>query len=70
MDHLFAVDWRAIFVPSLGLAEVFVRGTLMYLALFAILRFIARRQAAQFGPADRLVLVLIAEAAQNGLGTD
>jgi uncharacterized membrane protein YcaP (DUF421 family) len=49
---------------------VFVRGTIMYLALFAILRFIARRQAGQFGPADLLVIVLIADAAQNGLGRD
>lgn len=64
------IDWSAVFVPSLGLFEVVVRGTLMYLALFAILRFIARRQAGQFGPADLLVIVLIADAAQNGLGKD
>ena len=42
----------------------------MYLAMFAILRFIARRQAGTFGPADLLVIVLIADAAQNGLGKD
>ena len=42
----------------------------MYLALFAILRFIGRRQAGHFGPADLLVIVLIADAAQNGLGKD
>ena len=30
----------------------------------------ARRQAGQFGPADILVIVLIADAAQNGLGKD
>jgi uncharacterized membrane protein YcaP (DUF421 family) len=65
-----SIDWNSVFVPSLGLLEVFVRGTIMYLALFAILRFIARRQAGQFGPADLLVIVLIADAAQNGLGKD
>jgi uncharacterized membrane protein YcaP (DUF421 family) len=64
------VDWHSVFVPSIGLAEVVVRGTLMYLALFAILRFIGRRQAGHFGPADLLVIVLIADAAQNGLGKD
>ena len=64
------IDWNEIFVPSLGILEVVVRGTIMYLALFAILRFIARRQAGQFGPADLLVIVLIADAAQNGLGKD
>lgn len=64
------VDWHAVFVPTLGLAEIFVRGTIMYLAMFAILRFVARRQAGNFGPADLLVIVLIADAAQNGLGKD
>jgi uncharacterized membrane protein YcaP (DUF421 family) len=42
----------------------------MYLALFAILRFLGRRQAGHFGPADLLVIVLIADAAQNALGKD
>ena len=50
--HLMMIDWHAVFVPSIGVAEVMVRGTLMYLALFIILRFIGRRQAGHFGPAD------------------
>jgi uncharacterized membrane protein YcaP (DUF421 family) len=65
-----SVNWHSVFVPTLGIAEMVVRGTLMYLALFAILRFIGRRQAGHFGPADLLVIVLIADAAQNGLGKD
>ena len=65
-----AIDWHSVFVPSIGIAEVMLRGTLMYLALFIILRFIGRRQAGHFGPADLLVIVLIADAAQNGLGKD
>jgi uncharacterized membrane protein YcaP (DUF421 family) len=65
-----ALDWQSIFVPGLGIGEVVVRGSIMYLALFVILRFIARRQAGQFGPADLLVIVLIADAAQNALGKD
>jgi uncharacterized membrane protein YcaP (DUF421 family) len=64
------VDWNSVFLPSLGIAEIVVRGTLMYLGLFIILRFMARRQAGQFGPADLLVIVLIADAAQNGLGKE
>jgi uncharacterized membrane protein YcaP (DUF421 family) len=38
--------------------------------MFTILRFIGRRQAGHFGPADLLVIVMIADAAQNGLGKD
>ena len=39
MSELFNVDWHAMFVPAIGLAEVVLRGSIMYLALFAILRF-------------------------------
>ena len=50
------INWHDVFQPSLGIAEVVLRGTLMYLVLFVILRFIARRQAGYFGPADLLVI--------------
>jgi uncharacterized membrane protein YcaP (DUF421 family) len=65
-----SVDWNAVFQPSIGLAEIVVRGTIMYLGLFAILRAVSRRQAGSFGPADLLVIVLIADAAQNSLGKE
>ena len=65
-----SVDWNSVFVPAIGLAEIVVRGSLMYLGLFVIMRFMARRQAGHFGPADLLVIVVIANAAQNGLGRD
>lgn len=65
-----SIDWNSILVPTIGIAEIVVRGSLMYLGLFIILRVMARRQAGHFGPADLLVIVLIADAAQNGLGKD
>jgi len=65
-----SIDWSAIFTPSLGIADIVVRGSIMYLGLFVVLRFMARRQAGNFGPADLLVIVLIADAAQNGLGKE
>jgi uncharacterized membrane protein YcaP (DUF421 family) len=70
METLFAVDWQSMFVPSLALAEIVLRGSLMYLALFAILRFMSRRQSGHLSPSDLLVIVLIADAAQNALGKD
>ena len=70
MNTLLGIDWKAMFVPATGLSEIALRGSLMYLALFAILRFLGRRQAGHFGPADLLVIVLIADAAQNALGAD
>jgi uncharacterized membrane protein YcaP (DUF421 family) len=65
-----SIDWNAVFVPAVGIPEMIVRGTIMYWGLFIILRVVSRRQAGTFGPADLLVIVLIADAAQNGLGKD
>ena len=31
------IDWNSVFIPSLGIAEIVVRGTLMYLGLFVII---------------------------------
>ena len=31
----WGIDWTATFVPKTGLLEIFVRGTLVYLCLFA-----------------------------------
>ena len=70
MEKLLTVDWQAMFVPTLGLPEMVLRGTIMYLILFSVLRFMGRRQAGHFGPADLLVIVLIADAAQNALGAE
>ena len=70
MSHVMNIDWVSIFQPSLGLAEIVVRGTLVYLALFLIFRLIVRRQSGSFGPADFLVIVIIADAVQNAMGKD
>lgn len=40
-----SMDWNAVLMPTIGLAEVMVRGTIMYLGLFVVLRFVGRRQA-------------------------
>ena len=62
-----SVDWKQILVPSVPLVETFVRGTIVYLVLFALLRFVSTREAGSVGITDMLVLVLIADAAQNAM---
>lgn len=64
------MNWRAIFEPSLAIGELVVRGSLIYLSLFFIIRLIARRQTGSLGTADLLVIVVIADAAQNGFGKE
>lgn len=61
------VDWTQLFVPSGSIIEVIVRGTVLFLVLFLLLRFLPRRQIGSLGVSDLLVIVLIADAAQNGL---
>ncbi len=60
------VDWGKVFIPETPLLEILIRGTLTYLVLYALLRFI-RRQAGSLSTNDLLVLVLIADAAQNSM---
>ena len=66
MDWLLRVDWQKAFVPQLSVAEIFLRGTVVYFLLFAFLR-ILRRETGAIGITDLLVVVLIADAAQNAM---
>ena len=68
--EIFAVNWRELFVPSTPIAELIVRGSLVYLALFWVLRLIPTRQLGMLGITDLLVVVLFAEAAQNAMATN
>jgi uncharacterized membrane protein YcaP (DUF421 family) len=47
--------------------EIIVRGTVIYLVLFALLRFLLKRESGTTGVTDLLVVVLIADAAQNAM---
>jgi uncharacterized membrane protein YcaP (DUF421 family) len=65
--ELLSVDWSELFVPGGSLVEVVIRGTVIYLFLFVVLRLLPRRQAGTVSVSDLLLVVLIADAAQNGL---
>jgi len=47
--------------------ELVIRGTVMFWFLFALFRFVLRRDAGSIGLADILVIVVVADAAQNGM---
>ena len=67
MDQLLSVDWEEMFSLSLPLAEIIIRGSAMYWFLFAVFRFVIRRDIGAVGIADVLVLVIVADAAQNAM---
>ena len=60
-------DWGAMFGLSVSPVELIVRGSAMYLFLFLMFRVVVRRRVGAVGMADILVLVIVADAAQNGM---
>jgi len=70
LDKLFLIDWADLLIPTHSAAEMVLRGTVMYLSLFVILRFVMVRQTSTIGIADILVIVVIADAAQNGFAKE
>lgn len=63
---LFFVDWAKLFVPSYSILETIIRGTVTYIVLFMFLR-ILRRETGTLNITDLLVVVVIADAAQNAM---
>ena len=60
------INWHQMFVPTGSVLELVVRGSVMYLLILAGFR-IFRRDAGSLSVSDLLVVVLIADAAQNGM---
>src|SRR5262245_52597616 len=61
------VDLGELFGFSMPIAEIVLRGSSVYWFLFLLFRAIARRDIGAVGLADILVLVIVADAAQNAM---
>jgi uncharacterized membrane protein YcaP (DUF421 family) len=72
MEKLFdPTSLSELFTPTAPLIESFLRGTVVYLALFTMVRFLVKKGAvASASMTDLLVLVLISNAVQNALIAD
>lgn len=70
MDWLVPVDWRGMFGSEVAPLELFIRGTLIYLGILAMLRLLLRREAASITVPDLLMIVLLADAGQNAMAKD
>lgn len=64
------VDWGSLFEFTVAPLELIVRGTLIYWFVFFLLRVAGRRDFGSVGMANILLLVMIADAAQNGMAGD
>jgi uncharacterized membrane protein YcaP (DUF421 family) len=63
------IQWDEILRPDVPALELFVRGTVIYLVAFLLLRSFPR-ESGSTGTTDLLVLVFIADAAQNGMSAN
>jgi len=61
------MDWKSLFLPDVPLLEIFLRGSVMYITLFALLRIVLKRQTGSLGMTDLLLITLIADASQNAM---
>jgi uncharacterized membrane protein YcaP (DUF421 family) len=61
------MDWSEIFGLTVSPWELVIRGSAMYLFLFLLFRVVVRRRVGSIGMADILILVIVADAAQNGM---
>lgn len=64
------MDWGELFGISVSPWELVVRGSAMYLFLFVLFRVVVKRRVGSVGMADILILVIVADAAQNGMSGD
>ena len=64
------IDWQTLFVPQIPLVEIVIRGTVIYLVLLAGLRVLVRRHVGSLSLMDLLLIVLIADAAQNAMADE
>jgi uncharacterized membrane protein YcaP (DUF421 family) len=64
---MFDVDWGEVFGLTMSPLELVVRGTAMFWFLYALFRFVLRRDVGSVGMADVLIFVIIADAAQNAM---
>lgn len=66
---ILGFDIPAAFIPDVSLLETVVRGIVMYLSIFVLLRVILRGRTSGVTVSDLLVLVMISDAAQNAMAS-
>jgi uncharacterized membrane protein YcaP (DUF421 family) len=61
------IGWGRLFQPTHTLLDEVVRGSLVYLALFTVLRVMQNRQAGSISLSDLLLVSLTTQAFQNSM---
>lgn len=62
-----AFDFAKLFIPTQSVLELIVRGAFVYTGLLILFRLILKRQTGGLNVSDLLLMVLVADAVQNGM---
>lgn len=65
-----SIDWHSLIELTVPPLELIARGSLVYLFLFIVFRTVLQRDIGSVGIADILVIVLVADAAQNAMAAE
>lgn len=65
--NVFDLDLAGIFAFTVSPLELMLRGSLTYWLLFVVFRFVLRRDVGSLGISDFLFVVILGDAAQNGM---
>ena len=68
MATLTPGHWAEIFAPQAPLLELVARGSLLYVAIVLLMRFMLRRSSGELERMDLVFLLLLSEAAQPAFG--
>jgi uncharacterized membrane protein YcaP (DUF421 family) len=63
------IKWDQLFIFTVSPLELFIRGTIVYVLVFVLMR-VFRREPGTVGIADLLMVVFIADASQNAMSKD
>lgn len=65
--EFFGSDWQEVFATDLPIFELFVRATVLYFAVFIILRSSLRRSAGELSMLDFIFVLLVANGAADSM---
>jgi len=63
----WGIKWDGLFDPTHNLINSVIRGTIVYLALYALLRMMNNRRSGSIRISDLLLITLVSSAVQNSM---
>lgn len=61
------MSWADVFLPSVPIWELLLRGSIIYLSVFIFMRIVGGRPVGELNTADLILVLIISEAASAGL---